>query len=135
MSAHRPHLRSLLMAAAASTTLLLPFAVTAHEGHNKPQHGGQVAEAGAFQGELVVKGRSLVLHVTDYGAPISMAGGSAKATLLAGSDKSELAIVPASGSSRCSSTLLDSFLTPATVKLFGRRPIERLVEQSGSEAF
>lgn len=33
------------------------------------------------------------------------------------------------------STLLDSFLTPAMVKLFGRRPIERLVNESGNEAY
>jgi HME family heavy-metal exporter len=33
------------------------------------------------------------------------------------------------------STLLDSFLTPAMVKLFGRKPIERLVAESGSEAY
>jgi HME family heavy-metal exporter len=33
------------------------------------------------------------------------------------------------------STFLDAFLTPAMVKLFGRGPIERLVEESGSEAF
>ncbi|MGE4240734.1 efflux RND transporter permease subunit [Ramlibacter sp.] len=33
------------------------------------------------------------------------------------------------------STLLDSFLTPAMVKLFGRKPIENLVAQSGSEAY
>ncbi len=33
------------------------------------------------------------------------------------------------------STLLDSFLTPVMVKLFGQQPIERLVADSGSEAF
>lgn len=33
------------------------------------------------------------------------------------------------------STLLDSFLTPAMVKLFGQRSIENLVEQSGTEAY
>jgi HME family heavy-metal exporter len=33
------------------------------------------------------------------------------------------------------STLLDSFLTPAMVKLFGRKPVERLVASSGSEAY
>ena len=33
------------------------------------------------------------------------------------------------------STLLDSFLTPAMVALFGRRPIAALVEDSGSETF
>ena len=33
------------------------------------------------------------------------------------------------------STLLDAFLTPAMVKLFGRKPIEKLVAESGSEAY
>lgn len=33
------------------------------------------------------------------------------------------------------STLLDSFLTPAMVALFGRKPIAALVESSGSESF
>jgi HME family heavy-metal exporter len=33
------------------------------------------------------------------------------------------------------STLLDSFLTPAMVALFGRKPIAALVEESGSETF
>jgi HME family heavy-metal exporter len=33
------------------------------------------------------------------------------------------------------STLLDSFLTPAMVALFGRKPIAALVEHSGSETF
>lgn len=33
------------------------------------------------------------------------------------------------------STLLDSFLTPAMVKVWGRKPIERLIENSGNEAF
>jgi HME family heavy-metal exporter len=34
-----------------------------------------------------------------------------------------------------SSTLLDTFLTPAMVWRFGRKPIERLVAQSGQEAY
>ena len=34
-----------------------------------------------------------------------------------------------------SSTLLDTFLTPAMVWLYGRKPIERLVTESGAEAF
>ncbi len=33
------------------------------------------------------------------------------------------------------STLLDAFLTPAMVKLFGRKPVEKLVAESGSEAY
>jgi HME family heavy-metal exporter len=34
-----------------------------------------------------------------------------------------------------SSTLLDTFLTPAMVWLFGRKPIERLVAESGKDAY
>jgi HME family heavy-metal exporter len=34
-----------------------------------------------------------------------------------------------------SSTLLDTFLTPAMVWRFGRKPIERLVALSGQEAY
>jgi len=34
-----------------------------------------------------------------------------------------------------SSTLLDSFLTPAMVSLFGRKPMEALVAESGTESF
>jgi heavy-metal exporter, HME family len=34
-----------------------------------------------------------------------------------------------------SSTLLDTFLTPAMVWVFGQKPVERLVGESGSEAF
>jgi len=34
-----------------------------------------------------------------------------------------------------SSTLLDTFLTPAMVWLFGREPIERLVDDSGKDAY
>jgi heavy-metal exporter, HME family len=34
-----------------------------------------------------------------------------------------------------SSTLLDTFLTPAMVWLYGRKPIEKLVAESGTEAF
>jgi HME family heavy-metal exporter len=34
-----------------------------------------------------------------------------------------------------SATLLDTFLTPAMVWVFGREPIQRLVDESGSEAY
>ncbi len=87
--------RRILLAAATAAGLLLPAAVQAHAKHGQPQHGGLVAEAGAFQGELVAKGRQLTLYVTNHGEPLAMAGGSAKATLLAGADKSELAFAPA----------------------------------------
>lgn len=97
MQASMSTLRRALLAAATVTGLLLPPAVLAHAEHGKPQHGGIVAEAGAFQGELVAKGRQLTLHITNHGDPIAMAGGSAKATLLAGSDKSELAFTPSTG--------------------------------------
>ena len=34
-----------------------------------------------------------------------------------------------------SSTLLDTFLTPAMFWLFGRKPLDRLVKDSGKDAF
>jgi len=120
MSPNPSFQRRLLVAWAASISLLLPGMVSAHEGHNKPQHGGQVAEAGAFQGELVVKGRNLVLHVTDHGAPVAMAGGSAKAVLLIGSEKSELTFVVASSNqltATAPATLMAGAKVVVTVKL------------------
>lgn len=72
-------------------------AAFAHEEHGKPQHGGVVAEAGTFQGELVAGPKGPVLHVTDHGKPVSTAGASGKLVVLAGGQKSELELAPAGG--------------------------------------
>jgi hypothetical protein len=95
--------RRAMLAAAALAGLAVTPAVLAHADHTKPVHGGVFAEAGTFQGELVAKARSLTLHITLHGEPIPMAGGSAKAVLLAGKDKSELTFAP-SGANRLAAT-------------------------------
>lgn len=69
----------------------------AHEQHGKAEHGGMVAEAGAFQGELVAKGGTLTLYLTDHGQPVATQGASARMTLLAGGQKTDLVLAPAGG--------------------------------------
>ena len=50
----RPTVRTAFAALAAAAVLaVVPAATRAHADHGKPQHGGVVAEAGSFQGELV----------------------------------------------------------------------------------
>ena len=87
--------RIALMALAAS--LLLPAAGTAHAhaDHGKPMYGGLVAEAGVFQGELVRKADGITLYVLDHGEPVPTAGASARLTVLAAGQRSELALTPA----------------------------------------
>ena len=69
----------------------------AHEEHGKAMHGGVVAEAGAFQGELVAKAGALTLYLTDHGQPIATEGATARMTVLAGGRKSDLTLSPAGG--------------------------------------
>lgn len=95
--------RQALWAALASAGLAVSTVALGHTDHGKPAHGGVVAEAGAFQGELVAKARALTLHITSHGEPVPMTGGSAKAVLLSGKDKSELVFAPA-GANRLTAT-------------------------------
>lgn len=78
-------------------------AAFAHANHGEPMHGGVVAEAGMFQGELVAKGNQFTVHITDHGAPVSTAGAQAKATVLAGTERVEFALAPA-GENRLAGT-------------------------------
>lgn len=87
--------RALLTAALAGLVLASTAPAFAHSEHGKPMHGGVVAEAGVFQGELVAAPAGLTLHLYDHGAPVPAAGASARLTVLAGGQKSELALAPA----------------------------------------
>jgi hypothetical protein len=62
----------------------------AHDNHGKPQFGGVVTEGGVFQLELVLRAKQVVLHISDHGKPVDVKGGTAKLTLLAGTNKSEV---------------------------------------------
>ena len=91
----KPILLTLLTAA----VLAAPLTAIAHEEHGKPQYGGVAAEGGHYQAELVAKPDRLTLFITEHGKPLQTAGGSAKLTLLAGSQKTEVAL-PAAGDNR-----------------------------------
>lgn len=88
-------LRRVALAAATALTLAAPASSWAHAEHGKPAHGGIVAEAGTFQGELVAKDRALTLYISIHGEPVAMTGGSAKAVVLSGSARSELTFTAA----------------------------------------
>jgi hypothetical protein len=91
-----PHrARRLLRAAALVCAALAGTAALAHDDHGKPQHGGIVAEAGTFQGELVAGPKGPTLYVTDHGQPVPTAGASGKLVVLAGGQRSDLALSPA----------------------------------------
>jgi hypothetical protein len=81
--------------AAAAVLALVPGPSHAHAEHGKPQHGGVVAEAGTFQGELVAGPKGATLYITDHGAPVPTAGASAKLVVLSGAQKAERELVPA----------------------------------------
>lgn len=88
-------MKHLLLTLATAATFIAASPALAHEDHGKPQFGGVVAEAGHYQAELVARSDSLTIHVTEHGAPVPTAGGSAKVTLLAGGKKTEVALTPA----------------------------------------
>ena len=85
----------LLRAAVLAFATLAGAPALAHDDHGKPQHGGIVAEAGTFQGELVTGPKGPTLYVTDHGQPVPTAGASGKLVVLAGGQRSDLALSPA----------------------------------------
>jgi len=78
-------------------TLLISFISPAHAGSGhelKPMHGGVIVEAKDIDVELVAKADSLSLYLTDHGKPIPLDGGTAKLTILIGSEKKEYELLP-----------------------------------------
>lgn len=108
------------LAVAAAFSLLVAPPAFAHADHGKPMHGGLVAEAAQFQGELVVTPKTLTVYVYDHGTPVPTAGASARLVVLAGTQKQEIALAPAGENRFASSTALDfrpGTKAVATVKL------------------
>ncbi len=86
-------LKHLLLA----TCLALPGAATlaaGDHGHD-PKFGGVVVETKAGDLEIVAKTDSLQIYVSDHGKAAKLAGAKAKVTLLNGTEKSEVALIPA----------------------------------------
>ena len=83
-----------------SVSLALTGAAFAADGHNHAHEhnglqGGVVAEANHLDFELVVKPDTIKLYVRDHDKPLSVKEGSAKLTLLTGTDKFEVTLAPA----------------------------------------
>lgn len=84
----------------AAVSVTLSGAAYAADGHNhahehKGLQGGVVAEANHLDFELVAKPDTIKLYVRDHDKPLSVKEGSAKLTLLNGSNKSEVNLAPA----------------------------------------
>jgi hypothetical protein len=73
------------------------FAADDHGHEAKPMHGGVTAQAKEVDYELVAKADKLQLFMRDHGKPFDVSGMTAKATLLAGSDKQEVQLQPVDG--------------------------------------
>ena len=83
-----------------AVSITLSGAAFAADGHNhahehKGLQGGVVAEANHLDFELVVKPDNIRLFVRDHDKPFNVREGSAKLTLLTGTDKFEVTLAPA----------------------------------------
>ena len=63
-------------------------------GDHKPNYGGVVAVVKDVQYELVAKPDSVTLFIEDHGKKVATNGATAKVTLLTGTDKTEIPLVP-----------------------------------------
>ena len=72
------------------------FAAGDHDhGHeHKPMHGGVVVEVKDMDYELVAKPDQVELFVRDHGKPANVSKGSAKLTVLTGTQKQEIKLLP-----------------------------------------
>jgi hypothetical protein len=87
------HLITTLLLASTGTT----FAADKHDhGHEHTSlHGGIVTEVKDMDYEFVAKPDVLQLHLRDHGKAVDVSKASAKATLLAGTEKQEVELKPA----------------------------------------
>ena len=65
-----------------------------HDDHT-PRHGGLVAPGKEADFELVAKPDTLQLYLSDHGKPMDLSKASAKVTLLADAEKTEVELKPA----------------------------------------
>ena len=91
------------------------FAADDHGHEAKPMHGGVTAQAKDVDYELVAKADKLQLFMRDHGKPFDVSGMTAKATLLAGSDKQEVQLQPVDGKLEAAGNFKDASGTKAVV--------------------
>ena len=89
-------MKSMMVIAALLISFISP--VHAGAGHElKPMHGGVIVEVKDIDIELVAKADSLSMYLTDHGKPIPLDGGTAKLTILIGSEKKGYELLPNGG--------------------------------------
>lgn len=79
----------------AVALLLICAAASAHGPVSEPKNGGIVASVNDVEYELVVKSDSVALYVESHRKKVDVAGASAKVTILAAGEKSEVHLAPA----------------------------------------
>ena len=90
-------------------------AAHAHEG--KDQHGGVVSVAKDMDCELVAKDSEVALCISDHGAPVSLAGATARLALLSGTQKQGVALAPADNALRAKGAFTVAAGTKAVVSV------------------
>ncbi len=80
---------------AAVALLSISAAALAHGPASEPKFGGIVASVNDVEYELVVKSDSIALYVENHRKKVDVAGATAKVTLLAAGEKSEVHLSPA----------------------------------------
>lgn len=81
----------------ALTVFISGAAIAADNHDTKPLHGGVVAQAKDVDYELVYGTDKLQLYVRDHGKPADVAGMAAKVTLLTGTEKQDVQLLPVDG--------------------------------------
>jgi hypothetical protein len=89
----RTQMNSRIALMLAAVTLAASAAAHA-DGEHKPKYGGVVAVVKDVQYELVAKPDSIALFIEDHGKKIGTKGATAKLTLLAGNERTDVALVP-----------------------------------------
>ncbi len=82
---------------AASFALASGVALAASDHGHDPKFGGVVVETKAGDFEIVAKPDMIQIYVSDHGKPMKLDGAKAKVTLLSGTEKSEVDLLPVSG--------------------------------------
>jgi hypothetical protein len=87
------NLRALASLALAACVAGQAFAAGGHD--HTPKNGGVVVETKAGDLEIVAKSDLLQIFISDHGKPVTLIGAKAKVTLLNGTEKSEVELLPA----------------------------------------
>lgn len=84
-----------LYAALLAAFLLPAVAIAGGEHDTKAKHGGVVVEVKHIDYEIVTKPEMIQIYLGDHGKPMKVDGAKAKVTLLNGTEKSEVELMPA----------------------------------------